>query len=251
MSDNLDAVLRRVQKLLAIAQDERADPNEAAAAAQQAEKIMRKYQLDNADVVRKEFADADNFGSDDCVVIMKRDVKGAGAHKPVKVPAWGQWLAVRVAKYLDCQATIGYNAVKGACITFRGYKSDVQVASWTFDYLVGCVISAVRRFQKAAPRAKAESESYRRGFVMSLLGLIDREIAAKAAEQQASSTSRELVVAKAQAVAQHFGETKYRDKKVSVRDQNAYGAGRADGAKVQMRQGVRNDGGTGQLRLGN
>lgn len=33
MSDNLDSIMRRVQKLLAIAQDDRANPNEAAAAA--------------------------------------------------------------------------------------------------------------------------------------------------------------------------------------------------------------------------
>ena len=41
-SPDLESILRRVRKLLAIAEDGRGDPNEAAAAAQQAERIMRK-----------------------------------------------------------------------------------------------------------------------------------------------------------------------------------------------------------------
>ena len=49
--ENLEGVMRRIQKLLAIANDGRGDPNEAASAAAMAEKMMRKYQLDNADIV--------------------------------------------------------------------------------------------------------------------------------------------------------------------------------------------------------
>ena len=40
-----DNVLRRVQKLMAIANDTRADPNEAASAAAHAANIMQKYGL--------------------------------------------------------------------------------------------------------------------------------------------------------------------------------------------------------------
>lgn len=47
----LDAVIRRVQKLLAIAQDDRANEHEAAAAAAQAEKLMRKFQIDHTDFI--------------------------------------------------------------------------------------------------------------------------------------------------------------------------------------------------------
>lgn len=251
MSENLEGVMRRVAKLLAIAQDERADANEAAAAAQQAEKIMRKYQIEHADVVRKEFESEENFGTEDCSVIMKRDVKGAGAHVPVQVPIWGQWLAVKVAKLLDAQARIERHPSRGAVIRFRGYKADVQVAAWTFDYLVGCVISSVRRWQKEATRTKAESEGYRRGFVTSILNMLAAEILAKKAEQATAASSRELVVAKAQAVARFFGEADYRKGKVvSASDAGAFAAGRTDGSKVSMRQGVRNDGATGQLALG-
>lgn len=250
MEDNKEAVLRRVQKLLAIAGDERADPNEAAAAAKQAEKIMRKYQIEHADVVRRELEGDDNFSTADCTVIMKRDVKGRGAHRPVVVPTWGQWLAVDVAKLFDCGARVSYNPERGAVMRFFGFASDVQVASWTFDYLVGQTIAAIRAFQRtpgAYKRTKEESDSFRRGFVVQLCHMLKAEAAAKAAEMAKAVTSRELMVVKQQAVERRFGEFRYQEK--DTKAGSAFAAGVAEGRKVQMRQGVRHDGEGGQLRL--
>ena len=46
-----DDVLRRVQKLLALASDNRANQNEASAAADMAERLMHKYQIEHQDVI--------------------------------------------------------------------------------------------------------------------------------------------------------------------------------------------------------
>lgn len=251
MSEDKDSVLRRVQKLLAIANDDRADPNEAAAAAKMAEKVMRKYQIEHADVVRRELESGDNMSTQDCTVIMKRDLKGKGEHIPKKVPQWGQWLGVSIAKLFDCQARLAVDARGSACIRFLGYASDVQVAAWTFDYLVGQTISAIRAYQKGASRSKAESESFRRGFVLAVNAMLQSEANKKREEMSAAVTSRALMVVKQQAVDKHFGEAAYREKKghVKVGEADAYWAGRVQGSKVQMRQGVRANDGNGQLRL--
>lgn len=231
MSDDIAAVMRRIQKLLAIAGDDRADSNEAAAAASMAEKIMRKYELEHADVVRAEFKSADNFDTIDACVVMK---KGQD-HKPRKSPQWAQWLAVAVARMHDCEVKQARTVELGACVRFFGYKSDVQVCAWVFDYLTTQVIRACRAYQKGGHRDKAESESYRRGFVMRLLGSIEQAVAEKKREQEAAVTSRELMVVKQAAIAEHFGSFKYNDtKKVKVSSNAAYHQGAVDGSKVDV-----------------
>ena len=50
----LASVMRRVRKLMALANDGRGDVNEMAAAAEMAAKIMAKYRLDYADVLAAE-----------------------------------------------------------------------------------------------------------------------------------------------------------------------------------------------------
>lgn len=250
MNPEIEGVMRRVQKLLAIANDARANPNEAAAAAQQAEKIMRKYQIDNATAMRSDFTTQENFTTQDCIVIMKRDVDGKGKHIPSKVPGWGGWIAYSVAKLNDCEIRYAQCIHRGAVIRFYGFTADVQVAAWTFDYLVTQTIKALRAYQKEAPRSKAESESYRRGFVLSVCRTVDAETNRKKAEMQAAVTSRALVVSKYQALVERFGEFTYRSNKSKANLLgDAFSAGHKAGSKVQLTQGIGSSNSSGSLRL--
>ena len=70
-TENLESVIRRVQKLLAIAEHERSDPNEAAAAAGMAEKIMRKYQLDYSAVIITALKKGDDLSTENIVCSAK------------------------------------------------------------------------------------------------------------------------------------------------------------------------------------
>lgn len=230
MTPELENVMRRVQKLLAIAQDNRADPNEAAAAAGMAEKLMRKYQLEHVEVMRADFTKRENFDSEDVYVRMKM-------HNPLPpklVPAWAQWMAVQLAQLHDCQVR-QVQTTDGRGMRFSGYKADAQVCAWTFDYLVSVTIRSVRAFQKERTRSKTESDSYRRGFTLEVSDLLKRARKAKEAEQTVSSASRELVVLKANAVAEHFGGVKYGIKKSSAHiESSAFARGKQDGAKVDV-----------------
>lgn len=228
---DLSGVMRRISKLLAIAGDSRADPAEAAAAAAMAEKVMRKYQLDHADVICEQLKQAENFDTADQPVVMK---KGKG-HHPTKVPAWAQWLGTAVAKLHDCEVRLAYSAQHGACIRFFGFKSDVVVCAWTFDFLTTNLIRNCREFQKQTRRDKSESESYRRGFVVVLIDKINTMVAEKEKEQAAESGSRSLMVVKKQALTEKFGEFKYKNGKgINHSDASAFSAGVRDGNKVDV-----------------
>ena len=63
--EDKDSILRRIQKLLAIAGDDRADPNEAAAAAGMAEKVMRKYQIDHAELIMNGLKQGHDLSTED------------------------------------------------------------------------------------------------------------------------------------------------------------------------------------------
>ncbi len=239
MSDTteLDRVLARLQKILAIASDDRANVHEAAAAAEQAEKIMRKYQLSHADVLEKEMSKpkADTFVSRACKAVMKRDLKGKSAHNAVKVPGWAGWLGIAVARLNDCEVRYGYEEGQGACVRFYGYNADVQLTAWMFDYLVGSMIASMRAWQKVATRSKAESESYRRGFILTLCNRLREESNKKAIEMQAEVAGRSLMIVKAKAIAEAFGEFKYGTaKSVHVSRGHAFASGVEAGKKVDM-----------------
>lgn len=236
MQENMEGTLRRVQKLLAIAQDDRANPQEAAAAAQMAEKIMRKYQIDHSQFIQQELKSGKAMKVMATSANMKRD--DPSRPRLTKNPSWAGWLAYRVAKLNDCETRFGWDNAKGATVEFFGYDSDVQVSTWTFDYLVGVLIGAMKTYQRSGvTRSKAESESYRRGFVLAVCSNLQRMAEQKQAEaHKAQGGSYALVVSKQQAIVEHFGATTYRTAKSasSVRDGIAYAAGFEVGSKVDI-----------------
>lgn len=247
---DMTKLLERVRKLLAIANDTRANPNEAAAAAAQAENIMRKFNIDHADVLLKRVQRGEEeFDTVNVSAFMKRDVDNGHVQK--RTPKWAGWLGVRVAKLNNCEVRYSWDDKRGSVVQFCGYKSDTQVAGWMFDYLLGCMINDVRAWQKAAPRGKAESNSYREGFILAVcekLRTLERE---RDAEMANTSAGTALVVAKAAAIAAHFGGFNYgKGKSASASDRDAFFAGQKAGARVDVgRRAVGTSGGAGPLRL--
>lgn len=236
-----EAILRRVQKLLAIAQDDRADPNEAAAAASQAEKIMRKFNIDYAQDILGRIKTGHDMATEQVIATAKDN--GTASER---VPPWAQWLSVAVANMHDCGARGAYTFTdKGreVCIEFFGYKDDVRVAAWTFDYLVKTVNRLCKAFRKDVAYivgGRPVMNSYRHGVVQGILATIRKQAAERAAEQQQAVSSRALVVAKKQAVEEHFGEIKYRQTKSKTKvDAHSFSRGMEVGRKVDVnRRGI-------------
>lgn len=235
---DMDSVMRRIQKLLAMANDGRGDANEAATAAAMAEKLMRKFNIENADLLIKKVRAGDaQFATKSCSANMKRDDP---RRPPLQNnPPWGQWLAYEVAKLNDCELRQGRSAT-GAVLTFMGFDSDVQVAAWMFDYLVGELIKGCKAFNKAAPRSKVESNSFRMGFVGVLQEKVREMRKEKDAEMQEVVASRALVVSKTQALVEHFGAFTYKESNSHAKvNGSAFRDGVAAGSKVDVgRRGV-------------
>lgn len=246
MEDN-SSLLRRIQKLLAIANDTRADPNEAAAAAGMAERIMRKHQIEHAEVmsVRLDRGE-EELGTADTEARMKPGDKHA--RLPVKMPPWAQWLCFRVAKFHNCELRYAWSPERGRIMRFYGLKADAAVAAWTVDYIVSCLRVASSAFMKAAPRSKADGDSFRKGFVVAVCSKIQEQ----AKEREADSTMRALVVSKQAAIAKHFGDFEYTEgRETKLTSQGAAAAGAREGRKVDLnRRGVGGGEGSGQLLLG-
>jgi len=118
-----EAVMRKVQKLLAIAEHDRADPNEAAAAAAMASKIMRKYQLDYAEVIMTSLKKGDDLTTGDFVASAKTN-----GTPVVVIPEWAGYISVAVAKLNDCGVRNAKVGVHKGGMRFYGYTADVQVA---------------------------------------------------------------------------------------------------------------------------
>lgn len=229
--ENLDSVMRRIKKLLAIAEDARADANEASAAAGMAERIMRKYQIEHADVIELELkrGGAESFASEDV---------GAGLNpegRTESASGWAGVLAVQVAGLHDCQARYATTYKHGKTLRFSGYASDAQMARFTYVYLVTTMAAAGRHFLKTEPYAtRRDAEAFRRGFNSALCASIKDAIRAKQAEMQEASSSRSLVLVKSTAVSAHFGPIKYVKSRGNAKGGQAFADGYAKGQSVDV-----------------
>lgn len=231
MTDNKDDILRRIQKLLAIAQDDRANPNEAASAAGMAERIMRKYQIEHADVLAASLKAGDDLTTEDVVASAKTNGTAV-----VNVPPWVQFLATAIARLNDCEARSAHiGRDKG--IRFFGYSGDTLVSKWMLQYLVGTVNRLCDEFKKTTHyqiEGRTAVNSYRKGVTMGILSSLNKLIAQKQADAQPVATGTSLVVVKKQAIAEKYGKFEYGTSKVTSSDRGAFSRGREDGKKVDV-----------------
>lgn len=236
--DTLDSVLRRIQKLLAIAADDRANPEEAASAAAMAEKTMRKYQLDHMDVVMAGIKKREGM-TEECVL-----ATALRPHEIVRnVPLWAQFIAVQVAKLMDVYADTHFQRPHRV-IRFRGFESDVKIAAWQYSYLVATVNRLCTDFKKTDAYLMASSQkvmnSYRMGVAQGICDSLKAALESKTRELGltggAAATSGSLmVIAKTQAVAEYVGrEIEYGTTRSQTSQGSAYRDGRRDGRAVDV-----------------
>jgi hypothetical protein len=249
---NKEAVLRRVQKLLAIAQDSRANEHEALAAARQAETIMRRYQIDHADVIATSIKRGEDLGTEDVVVTAKDN--GTAVEK---VPSWCSFLAVRIGELHDCPIRFARVSTKKGleqAVRFHGYTADVKVAGWMLQYLVDTVNRLCKEYRKH-PRyitgGRSVMNAYRHGVVQGIMNSLVALKREKDAEMQVAVASRALVVVKANAIKEQYGDFSYRKANTKIADDYAFSDGARDGRAVNVRQTALNgpNTSTGTLRI--
>ena len=233
--NNLEGVLRRIQKLLAIANDHRANPNEAASAAAMAAKIMKRYQLDHESVVLEQLKISDEITTEDCVATAKTN-----GTKPKVVPTWAGTVAAACAKVNEVEARMAHASDGSTVVRFYGFKADVMVTKWMFDYLVGTILqlsNAYKTTDEYVRYGRQGVNAYRAGVARGICEKLNELHRAQQVETQSAGTS--LVVAKQKAISEKFGQFKYKRSQIKVGVGSSYDAGRADGRNVDLnRRGV-------------
>lgn len=216
MADDLSSTMRRVKKLLNIANDKRADPNEAAAAMSQAERIMRHYQISMAEIIQEElkvFTDQTfNFYDVDCTI-------RPAATRVTRPDPWAGFLAVGVAKLNSAQAKFIVDKVFGRMIRFEGYAPDVQICKFSWRYILNQM------------RKHKGSDDFNTGYAAAVLEQLQLAKELKDQENMGSPGSRSLVIVKDSAVEQHFGKVEYGRSSTRAYGED-YNRGHAEGSKL-------------------
>lgn len=248
--EDLDAVMRRIEKLLAIAGDARANPNEAAAAAAMAERVMAKYQIEIADVIIAKMKSGDGMGDSSVIPTL------ADWPEPLlRVPKWASLLATKVAKFTETRGIITrVKTPKGyeACLRFSGFKPDVMLAAYMMSYFQTVMRGLRDDFKKTGTyklRGVSSLRAYTDGLAYGIMENLDIEIQRREAERKDASLgvngpsdSRELMLvdAKRRAVDEAYGEQK--TSKTTINTATGFGAGVRDGRNVSVKKPIESNG---------
>lgn len=246
-TDNKAAVIEKVKKLLALANDAGASPNEAASAARQAQALMRKWQLEDSDVIFKELKNKANVK----MVWVRATTRKNAPRKNDDTPLWAQVFAASVATYFDCDANMRKVQLKqGWCsvLCFYGYDADVQVCAWTYEYLLDCVRRLAREYEEmadaleAAGKAKSNREaldSFRFGAATEINRKLAQLIYEKRRAEQGNPVGTALVVSKRTAIEEAFGKIDYGEGEPEAKTKNAVAMmhGRIKGSTVNVMPG--------------
>ena len=228
-TDGLEGVMRRVRKLMALANDGRGNVDEMAAAAEMAAKIMAKYRLDYADVLAAELKAGARFAE-------REFTTPAYGRAKIRAKRWYSVLAVVVAQVNECNM----ESFGEAGVRFYGLEADVEIAGYMMDYL-GDQVHRVAQAYQVLTKTSTTADEFALGMV--------RGICAKLKEMIPSSDGPGIVLAtKRNVLREHYGrEMVIRYRKAAHSAHSAAGA--VAGARVDVgRRGVGAGGGLALLK---
>ena len=231
MAMTTEEVIAKVQKLMALANNEGATPAEAERAMVQAKALLRKYELDMADVMMKKME------SEDPIVeqFMRLNPSAYGSNQLATLPTWIRLLMVGVQTYTRTRMFMNQR-VSGNKVMFAGMEHDVAIAKHMMQYLIDATYQQATK--DVSCKTKADRSSFRYGMAAELQARLKqlRKEEDKASEQEAAtSTGTSLMVIdqkKEQLLAAKYGAPQI--KKATRNVTNAYHAGREAGAKQSL-----------------
>lgn len=223
MSTDRSKALSKIQKLLKMAKDGRGNANEAETALRQAQSLMNKFNIDDAE------ASLHDLRNDPDAIAQAWCKAGYGKQAFLRrMPRWSGVLALGVGRLYECRTKAIWSEGQGLGVMFGGFKPDMQVAVWTFEFLITCVRRACDSFEDAlktgdadvlndlglnpiqamcllAETPKQRKILFREGMCIELQQRMYKLAEERANEQAASTAGTALVVAKEAALNAHFG----------------------------------------------
>ena len=209
MEQSQDRLIDRIKKLLALANNN-PSAEEAASAAAMAMRLMRKYNLESADL------QAHELRKEGTII---RAVVENGPNYKVRVASWFNVLVTGVAQSLGCETTISYNPSRtGMAMYLHGARQDVEVANWLINYLhvqIDKLADAhwkdksllIRLRNDRAPYASErtrEKNNYRFGLAISVLQRVKEVYGADEEDVKGASSANALVALKNQLIREQF-----------------------------------------------
>lgn len=191
---NKAKLIEKIQKLLAMAKHNASNETEAATALRQAESMMRKNEIDFADITAQKLSTAD----------MSEGKTGESRNS-----TW-VWALAWAASHLT--STLPWR--RDAEITFCGTKEDVQVALLMHDYLVGVTERLASKYEGEDGEWRHSLRAQRNAFKMGLVGRIGKRCRAIKADREkdltsASGSGKDLVIVKSDLIKQSFPMIQY------------------------------------------
>lgn len=211
-----EALLARVRKLFAMAQETESSPHEAEIALRRCQSLMTKFGITEKDLETSQFG---------------RESAYAGKRVPMHI----QFLSIAVANLHGVLFVSG----GGELPHFRGYELDVRVARLTLDYLSDAVDRALaaRRRTGEFPPGRMAAYDYRLAFADEVSDRVDKIVREREAEERAASTTgTALTVRKLEIVERECGQDLVTNsiRARGVINDKAAGAGREDGSRVSL-----------------
>jgi hypothetical protein len=212
--DEKDKIVLKIQKLLNLARGAGTQGNEADNAMRMALGMMRKHDLDEADVIDREVRG--NAGS------LTHEEADPDSKRVKQIPAWEEYLATDVAELLHCGVRHGPG--RNGCMTIWvfGYKTDVAVFRWLYDYLREQIEAMASEAWKPehdrlknrkgvvhASERKRWKDKYRMGVFMGIKERLQDVYGREVEEPVRTSDGRELVTVKHEAMERKYGAFSY------------------------------------------
>ena len=228
--DTREKLLAKIKKLLNMAKHNASNDTEATTALRQAEAMMRKHDVQFAEI------DAVNLSADDMVM----QSTGEGRNS-----SW-IWTLAWAASYLTSTMPTKRHSFVDAfsteycrTIQFAGTKGDVQVALMMHEYLVG----VTERLTKKYGGSRSENNSFKMGVAATLLArskIIQRERESEITEASKNSTGKDLVMIKSDLIKTQFNLKYGSARRRTIGSMGAYEAGLNAGKGVSLNNQVGN-----------
>ena len=220
-----DDALRKIRACMNLANDNAASEGEVDNALRMADKLMKKFGIDMAEMMQEGKRLEFEFVTEFCAF---------GDNK--SNPLWFQWMAVAVAKFTDCIAKQKMH-YPNIGIDFQGHKEDAIFAAWLLDHIKNQLRLATRRANCGSPSGR---ETFRKAFA--------KGVCAKLNEARANrplDMPKNALVVVDQKLAErdaHFGGERYRESKSRARfdDFENYHKGFTAGKAVSVNKPIEN-----------
>lgn len=241
VSDNIDAVLDRVRKLLALGEDKGASENEAAIALKRARSLIDKHQINEIDLIQ----DKPMFE------------EAVSSQPPSKAtPLWQQTLAIAVARFNDCRVAKSpdhddFSHRPLTRIYFLGLVGDATTAVHMYDYLMqnGKLLAAEYLDANPGNDVDQRRHDFKYAYAQALKSRIEQLIIKRDQELDQvnqSSSNKSLVVIKKDLLEGEYGKEKYRSRPVDPKRifTEAATEGYMAGMKTKIQREINEDGET-------